>query len=245
MTICEQVDAEKHDALSVKDPFRNYRYRDPMQHIAAILSIAKKPALLNHICSGAKINYPNARRYLSSLVQLGLLEIIEEKDRIYHKTRWKSKQRIYMTTEKGLEFLRLHKELDDLIHVGKTDLNHSARQQNRVKKFHNFLRKREQDLEAFETDEEVQIQVLVEGRKAVNLEDVRDASERKRTITVTLSHREYKLLKKEAENIKRSYPDLLRRMVRHYFGFKGSGCWSGQISKKRYAQIINSCTPMQ
>lgn len=226
LTLCTDADTEKQEAFSIENPFQHDRYRGPIQWIARILSIARKPCLFTHIQRGTKItNYTRLKPWISSLVDVGLLEIIEEKDRIYKKTRWKSKQRVYRTTERGLEFLCLYKELNDLIHVGKTDLHQNAEHKRTLKKFREYLCERAKDrysgLEAFRTDEDVQIQVLVEGRRMVNLEDVRQASERKRTITVTLRHREYELLKKEAQTIKRSYPDLLRRMVRHYFGFKG------------------------
>lgn len=193
----------------------SYQRRDRLQMIADILRIAKKPCLLRHILRGAKIDWHKACRYLPYLVEIGLLEIVDERLHIY-KNSSKQKQRVYQITDKGLHFLNHYKTLIDLIRI-EAYLKKSSRQQSRLNKFHAHLHMREQNpWRVYDTDEDIQVCVLTSGFRMVNLEDIYEVSEKKRTINLVLTRQEYKILREKARKWSKGLKDIVHSIVRQH-----------------------------
>ena len=80
------------------------RYRDKFEIIVAILDIANNSTGINKtkIMYKAFLSYAQLREYLSVLIENNLLEYLEG-------------SQTYKTTEKGLNFLKMHNEIGELL----------------------------------------------------------------------------------------------------------------------------------
>ena len=78
------------------------KYRSRMDIAAAILEIAQHGAIKTQIMFRAFLSFPQLKEYLSLLADAGLLKYREE-------------VREYQTTERGMRFLKMYKEVDSMI----------------------------------------------------------------------------------------------------------------------------------
>lgn len=78
------------------------KYRSRMDIAAAILEIALGGAIKTRIMYRAFLSFPQLKEYLELLLDGGLLE---------HKPE----ERLYRTTEKGKQFLKMYREVGQMI----------------------------------------------------------------------------------------------------------------------------------
>lgn len=81
------------------------KYRSRMDIAAAILEIAQGGAIKTRIMYKAFLSFPQLKEYLELLLDGGLLEYSEE-------------EKEYYTTEKGKQFLKMYKEVGQMIFPG-------------------------------------------------------------------------------------------------------------------------------
>jgi predicted transcriptional regulator len=82
------------------------KYRSRTELIAVILSSAavEKGVLLTRIMYTSFLSYGQMKQYFGLLLDHGLLEYEEE-------------YKVYKTTKKGLQYLELYEEMDELIRI--------------------------------------------------------------------------------------------------------------------------------
>jgi predicted transcriptional regulator len=78
------------------------KYRSRMDIAAAILDIAQGGAIKTRIMYRAFLSFPQLKEYLELLLDGGLLQYVEE-------------EKEYYTTEKGRHFLKMYKEVGQMI----------------------------------------------------------------------------------------------------------------------------------
>ena len=78
------------------------KYRSRTEIVAMILEAANGGATKTRIMYKAFLSYAQLREYLSVLIENNLLEYLEGSQN-------------YKTTEKGLNFLRMHNEIGELL----------------------------------------------------------------------------------------------------------------------------------
>ncbi|HYY66454.1 MAG TPA: winged helix-turn-helix domain-containing protein [Nitrososphaeraceae archaeon] len=78
------------------------KYRSRTEIVAMILEAANGGATKTKIMYKAFLSYAQLREYLSVLIENNLLEYLEG-------------SQMYKTTEKGLNFLRMHNEIGELL----------------------------------------------------------------------------------------------------------------------------------
>jgi predicted transcriptional regulator len=78
------------------------KYRSSTEIVARILEAANGSATKNSIMYKAFLSYAQLREYLSVLIENNLLEYLEGSQN-------------YKTTEKGLNFLKMHNEIGELL----------------------------------------------------------------------------------------------------------------------------------
>ncbi|MDW0167588.1 MAG: winged helix-turn-helix domain-containing protein [Nitrososphaeraceae archaeon] len=78
------------------------KYRSRTEIVAMILEAAKGGATKTRIMYKAFLSYAQLREYLSVLIENNLLEYLEGSQN-------------YKTTEKGLNFLKMHNEIGELL----------------------------------------------------------------------------------------------------------------------------------
>ncbi len=78
------------------------KYRSRTEIVAMILEAANGGATKTKIMYKAFLSYAQLREYLSVLIENNLLEYLEG-------------SQTYKTTEKGLNFLKMHAEIDELL----------------------------------------------------------------------------------------------------------------------------------
>ena len=78
------------------------KYRSRTEIVAMILEAANGGATKTRIMYKAFLSYAQLREYLSVLIQNNLLEYLEG-------------SQTYKTTEKGLNFLKMHNEIGELL----------------------------------------------------------------------------------------------------------------------------------
>jgi predicted transcriptional regulator len=78
------------------------KYRSRTEIVAMILEAANGGATKTKIMYKAFLSYAQLREYLSVLIENNLLEYLEG-------------SQTYKTTEKGLNFLKMHNEIDELL----------------------------------------------------------------------------------------------------------------------------------
>ena len=78
------------------------KYRSRTEIVAMILDAANGGATKTKIMYKAFLSYAQLREYLSVLIENNLIEYIEG-------------LQTYKTTEKGLNFLKMHNELEELL----------------------------------------------------------------------------------------------------------------------------------
>lgn len=81
------------------------KYRSRMDIAAAILEIAQGGAIKTRIMYKAFLSFPQLKEYLELLLDGGLLEYSEE-------------EKEYYTTEKGKQFLKMYKDVGQMIFPG-------------------------------------------------------------------------------------------------------------------------------
>jgi predicted transcriptional regulator len=92
----------------IENPIDSRRRRDRLSIIAEFLDVARKGAHKTRIMYQANLSFAQLNDYLTLLIDLNLLEAVKTSERI-----------IYKTTEKGLRFLKSHREIIDLLTEGK------------------------------------------------------------------------------------------------------------------------------
>src|SRR5918995_4840984 len=80
------------------------KYRSRTELVAMILEAANGGATKTKIMYSAFLSYNQLKDYLSILIQNNLLEYLEG-------------ARIFRTTEKGLNLLKIHNEMTELLHI--------------------------------------------------------------------------------------------------------------------------------
>lgn len=80
------------------------KYRSRTEIVAMILEAANGGATKTRIMYKAFLSYAQLREYLSVLIENNLLEYLEGSQN-------------YKTTEKGLNFLKMHNEIGELLHT--------------------------------------------------------------------------------------------------------------------------------
>ncbi|HKQ21331.1 MAG: winged helix-turn-helix domain-containing protein [Thermoproteota archaeon] len=80
------------------------KYRSRTEIVAMILEAANGSATKTRIMYKAFLSYAQLREYLSVLIENNLLEYLEGSQN-------------YKTTEKGLNFLKMHNEIGELLHT--------------------------------------------------------------------------------------------------------------------------------
>jgi predicted transcriptional regulator len=80
----------------------NMKYRSRTEIVAMILEAANGGATKTRIMYKAFLSYAQLREYLSVLIENNLLEYLEG-------------SQTYKTTEKGLNFLKMHNEIGELL----------------------------------------------------------------------------------------------------------------------------------
>ncbi len=78
------------------------RYRSRTEIVAMILEVANGGATKTKIMYKAFLSYSQLREYLSLLIENNLIDYIEG-------------SKIYKTTEKGIHFLRMSNEMEELL----------------------------------------------------------------------------------------------------------------------------------
>jgi predicted transcriptional regulator len=78
------------------------KYRSRVDIIAAMLEIAKEGSIKTRIMFGASLSFSQLKEYTSFLIELGLIE-------------WSELTGLYRTTEKGLKFLHMYREIDRMV----------------------------------------------------------------------------------------------------------------------------------
>ncbi len=78
------------------------KYRSRVDIIAAILEIAKEGSIKTRIMFGAALSFTQLKEYTTVLIELGLMERSEATG-------------LYRTTESGLKFLHMYREIDSMI----------------------------------------------------------------------------------------------------------------------------------
>ena len=84
----------------------NMKYRSRTEIVAMILDAANGGATKTKIMYKAFLSYAQLREYLSVLIENNLIEYIEG-------------SQTYKTTEKGLNFLKMHNEIGELLNPQK------------------------------------------------------------------------------------------------------------------------------
>ena len=80
------------------------KYRSRTEIVAMILEAANGGTTKTKIMYKAFLSYAQLREYLSVLIENNLLEYLEG-------------SQTYKTTEKGLNFLKMHNEIGELLHT--------------------------------------------------------------------------------------------------------------------------------
>ena len=80
------------------------KYRSRTEIVAMILDAANGGATKTKIMYKAFLSYAQLKEYLSVLIENNLLEYLEG-------------TKIFKTTEKGLNFLKMHNEIGELLHT--------------------------------------------------------------------------------------------------------------------------------
>ncbi len=100
------------------------RYRSRTEIVSMILEAGNGGATKTRIMYKAFLSFAQLREYLSLLVENNLLEYLEG-------------AKIYKTTEKGLNFLKMHNEISELLQTTirvKNSTNHDQSQEfNKIK----------------------------------------------------------------------------------------------------------------
>ena len=78
------------------------KYRSRTEIVAMILEVTNGGATKTKIMYEAFLSYAQLREYLSVLIENNLLEVLEG-------------SQTYKTTEKGLNFLKMHNEIGELL----------------------------------------------------------------------------------------------------------------------------------
>ncbi len=86
----------------------NMKYRSRTEIVAMILDAANGGATKTKIMYKAFLSYAQLREYLSVLIENNLIEYIEG-------------SQTYKTTEKGLNFLKMHNEIGELLNPQKQE----------------------------------------------------------------------------------------------------------------------------
>lgn len=81
-----------------------FLHRNHVEIVAGILEASKRDATITRIMYRAGVNFSQAQRYVNLLVEKGLLEV-----------RTQGKKRFFLTSGKGLEYLRKCNELTALL----------------------------------------------------------------------------------------------------------------------------------
>jgi predicted transcriptional regulator len=84
------------------------KYRSRTEIVAMILEAANGGATKTRIMYKAFLSYAQLREYLSVLIENNLLEYLEGSQN-------------YKTTEKGLNFLKMHNEIGELLQTSVTE----------------------------------------------------------------------------------------------------------------------------
>lgn len=84
--------------------YLDMKYRSRTEIVAMILEAANGGATKTRIMYKAFLSYAQLREYLSVLIENNLLEYLEGSQN-------------YKTTEKGLNFLKMHNEIGELLHT--------------------------------------------------------------------------------------------------------------------------------
>ncbi len=84
--------------------YLDMKYRSRTEIVAMILEAANGSATKTRIMYKAFLSYAQLREYLSVLIENNLLEYLEGSQN-------------YKTTEKGLNFLKMHNEIGELLHT--------------------------------------------------------------------------------------------------------------------------------
>ena len=88
----------------VGDVFSSRRPRNRLSIMAEILAIAKESSLKTQIMYKANLSFTQLNECLSILLDFNLLKTIEA-----------SEKTIYRTTDKGLRYLQIYKEIRELL----------------------------------------------------------------------------------------------------------------------------------
>lgn len=80
------------------------RARDRLYIMAEILDIAKNGALKTQIMYQANLSFPKLEEYLGFMLKLGVMEKIEEEDKLTYKS-----------TGKGIDYLQRYREISVLL----------------------------------------------------------------------------------------------------------------------------------
>jgi predicted transcriptional regulator len=80
------------------------KYRSRTELVSMILETANGGATKTKIMYSAFLSYNQLKDYLSILIQNNLIEYLEG-------------TRTFKTTEKGLNLLKIHKEMSELLHI--------------------------------------------------------------------------------------------------------------------------------
>ena len=80
------------------------KYRSRTEITAMILDTANRETTKTKIMYNAYLSYNQVNEYISILIENNLLEYIEG-------------ARTFRTTEKGLNFLKMHNEIGELLHI--------------------------------------------------------------------------------------------------------------------------------
>jgi predicted transcriptional regulator len=84
------------------------KYRSRTEIVAMILDAANGGATKTKIMYKAFLSYAQLREYLSVLIENNLIEYIEG-------------SQTYKTTEKGLNFLKMHNQIEELLNTQKQE----------------------------------------------------------------------------------------------------------------------------
>ena len=84
--------------------------RDRLYILAEILDIAKEGSLKTQIMYRANLSFTQLNEYLSLLVDMKLVGLMEDKER-----------NVYKTTTKGLQYLQNYREIIELLKNGNCD----------------------------------------------------------------------------------------------------------------------------
>ena len=92
----------------VDNPISSRRRRDRLSIMAEILAIAKERSLKTQIMYKANLSFAQLKEQLSLLLDLNLLRTIEASEKTFYKT-----------TNKGLSYLQIYKEIRELLRMEK------------------------------------------------------------------------------------------------------------------------------